>query len=80
VLLDAEQVAQLLGVTARSVRRWSREGLIARVQLGSRLVRYTPESIENLIGGLTDERRPGEDPDAVLETASAKDAQGVTRA
>jgi excisionase family DNA binding protein len=49
-LLDAEQVAELLGVTPRTVRRWSRDGLIARVELGARLVRYLPESIEALIG------------------------------
>ncbi len=57
MLLDAEQVAEMLGVTPHTVRRLSRAGLIQRVELGARLVRFTPESIEALIAPTKDHDR-----------------------
>jgi excisionase family DNA binding protein len=48
-LLTPDEVAAELRVTTRTVRRWARAGLLEQVQLGGRLVRYTPDSIEALI-------------------------------
>ncbi len=48
-LLTVPEVAERLRVTDRTVRRWANAGVLERVKLGDRLVRFTPESIEALI-------------------------------
>jgi excisionase family DNA binding protein len=48
-LLTAAEVADELRVTERTVRRWSRAGLLEPVRLGGRLIRFTPESVDSLI-------------------------------
>jgi excisionase family DNA binding protein len=47
--MTADEVAAELRVTSRTVRRWANAGMIERVRLGGRLVRYRRESIEALI-------------------------------
>lgn len=50
-LLTPPQVAGLLGVTTRTVRRWALDGTLDRIQLGGRLVRFDPAAVEALIAG-----------------------------
>ena len=48
-LLTADEVALILRVTDRTVRRWANQGRLERIKLGDRLVRFTVESVEALI-------------------------------
>jgi DNA-binding transcriptional MerR regulator len=48
-LLTTGDVAQILQVAPRTVRRWTRAGFLDPVYLGPRTTRYTPESIESLL-------------------------------
>lgn len=47
-LLRAQEVAALLAVSIRTVRRLARSGKLASVAIGSSL-RFRPEDVENLI-------------------------------
>jgi excisionase family DNA binding protein len=66
-LLTPAEVATLLRVTPRTIRKWASEGRLDRVRLGGRLVRYTPQSVADLIHN--DARPVGEQPGAVQATA-----------
>lgn len=44
-LLDAHQVADLLGVSKRTVRRLAQDGVLVRVRIGHRTSRYTHRSV-----------------------------------
>ncbi|MGH2941330.1 MAG: helix-turn-helix transcriptional regulator [Solirubrobacteraceae bacterium] len=48
-LLRPEQVAEVLQITPRTVRRWGATGRLQRVRLGDRLTRYTAGSVAALI-------------------------------
>jgi len=48
-LLLTDEVAAILRVAPRTVRRWGASGVLRRVRLGDRLTRYTVESVEALI-------------------------------
>jgi excisionase family DNA binding protein len=48
-LLTPEEVAQLLRVTPRTVRRWGAEGTLERIRLGGRLTRYRADDVQRLI-------------------------------
>ena len=48
-LLTADEIAAICRVSSRTVRRWGQAGLLERLQLGSRLTRYTEESVAALI-------------------------------
>ncbi len=48
-LLRPEEVAAVLQVTPRTVRRWGAAGRLERVRLGDRLTRYTTASVAALI-------------------------------
>ncbi|MEA2190753.1 MAG: Helix-turn-helix domain [Solirubrobacteraceae bacterium] len=48
-LLRPDEVATILQVTPRTVRRWGAAGILERIRLGDRLTRYTVESVEALI-------------------------------
>ncbi len=54
-LLRADEVANLLRVTPRTVRRWGAAGVLEQIRLGDRLTRYTLESVEALIHPSTSE-------------------------
>lgn len=49
MLLRPEEVAEILQVTPRTVRRWGATGVIDRIELGGRLTRYTAESVQAFI-------------------------------
>lgn len=82
-LLTPEQVAELLGVTTRTVRRWARDGMLDRIELG-RLVRFTPDAVAALIERNTESPRhamspaatPGSSQKGLDETPSRTRAEG----
>jgi excisionase family DNA binding protein len=49
ILLTSKEVAAVLRVTPRTIRRWTHDGILEPVRVGGRIVRYTPESVEALI-------------------------------
>jgi excisionase family DNA binding protein len=49
MLLTSKEVAAVLRVTPRTIRRWTHDGLLEPVRVGRRIVRYTPESVEALL-------------------------------
>ena len=58
-LLRPDEVAAMLQVTPRTIRRWGAAGVLERVRLGPRLTRYTVESVEALIHPPDDEAPAG---------------------
>ncbi len=58
VLLTQAEAAQLLKVTTRTIRRWTIQGRLQEVHLGSRTVRYTTDSILAFIAA-SNEVEPG---------------------
>lgn len=50
-LLTPAQVADLLGIDVRTLRRWKSAGRIKGVSLGKRCVRFKPEEIDRIIKG-----------------------------
>ena len=58
-LLTPTEVASILSIDPRTVRRWARDGRLQRVRLGGRLARYTPESVAALITPINDDETPG---------------------
>lgn len=55
LLLTTEEVADVLRVSTRTVRRMGARGQLVRVKFGHRSVRYTPESLETLLLPTTSE-------------------------
>lgn len=54
-LLTTDQVASLLQVTPRTVRRWARDGVLPRVRIGGRITRYRAHDVASLIATTTSE-------------------------
>jgi len=50
-LLTAAEVAEILHVSTRSVRRLIKDGKLPIVRVGRRAVRIRPEAVETLIDG-----------------------------
>lgn len=50
-LLTAEEVASILHIRASDVYRLGREGKLARIKVGDRLVRFDPVDVEAFISG-----------------------------
>ncbi len=48
-LLTADQVAEVLVCSPATVRRLAREGKLASIQVGARLVRFTSETVEQYV-------------------------------
>ena len=57
-LLAAEELAERLRVRASTVRAWSRRGLIPRVQLSPKLIRYDQRAV---VAALTEREEGGHD-------------------
>jgi excisionase family DNA binding protein len=49
LLLTPDEVAEILRVSPRHVRRLAANGVIQRIQLGARTARYTAESVDALL-------------------------------
>ena len=66
-LIDTDEVTRMLNVSANTVRRWAREGLIPVVRLPGRSFRFHRSTIEEIatprVGRSSDER--GQHPDQV---------------
>jgi excisionase family DNA binding protein len=45
-LVTARQVAEFLGVTPKTVLRWTGRGLLPAIELPSGAIRYRPEDLE----------------------------------
>jgi excisionase family DNA binding protein len=58
-LLTADEVATILRITPRHVRRLGAEGRITRVRLGARTTRYTAASVADLIDPASEDRHGG---------------------
>ena len=54
-LLRPDQVARMLQVTPRTIRRWGAAGVLERVRLGDRLTRYRAEDVAALVDPSTSE-------------------------
>ena len=53
-LINVETVANMLGISANSVRRLAKQGLIpAGLRVGRRLIRWDREQIETYMAGLS---------------------------
>ncbi len=50
-LLTVEDIAEILRVDARTVRRWIADGRLPRAPLGGRSVRVRPEAVLDLVEG-----------------------------
>ncbi len=50
-LLTVDDIAEILRVDARTVRRWISDGRLPRAPLGGRSVRVRPEAVLGLVQG-----------------------------
>jgi excisionase family DNA binding protein len=57
-LLCADEVAQMLNVSVRTVHRLAEDGRLERVRLGHRTIRYRPENVAELIGSAYNDDTP----------------------
>lgn len=63
-LLTTQEVADILRVSTRTVRRFGQDGILERVHVGGRLTRYRADSLDAL---LNDDGRPASRPNAPAE-------------
>lgn len=49
-LLTGREVAQMCGVTAETIVKWSRTGKLSAVRLSSRCIRYEQSAVEAMLG------------------------------
>lgn len=69
-LLSSNDVADILGMDARSVRRMALAGRLPRVALGHRTVRFRLRDVLDLIeASTTNEERQVDEPDALQDAA-----------
>lgn len=45
-MMSPDEVARVLNVTTRTLRRWNAEGILKGVRLGKRVVRYRQSDVE----------------------------------
>jgi excisionase family DNA binding protein len=57
-LLDAQEAAKLLGVEARTLLAWAREGRVPCLRLGPRTIRWTRSMLEAWAASKLDPGRP----------------------
>lgn len=48
-MLTTDEVAAIVGVTPRTVRRWARDGMLPRVRIGGRVTRYRADDLADLL-------------------------------
>lgn len=56
--MTPDEVAELFGVTTRTVRSWAAAGRLRRIRLGHRTTRYTARSVAALIASERSEAAP----------------------
>lgn len=54
-LLKRQQVSQYLGVCSHTVRSYELNGLLPRIEINKRVIRYREEHVEALLDRLTSE-------------------------
>ena len=52
-LMTREEVAEYLHVSTKKIRRLEKEGMLPRIDLGRKAIRYRPEVVEELLEKLT---------------------------
>ncbi len=52
-LMTRSEVADYLGVSAKTIRRYEEQGLLERIDLSRTWIRYRPEAVERLLDNLT---------------------------
>jgi excisionase family DNA binding protein len=57
-LLDAKRAGKILGVEARTVTAWAREGRLPCLRLGPRTIRWTRPMLETWAASKLDPGRP----------------------
>ena len=48
-MLSRGQVAEYLGVSPRTVARWTKRGVLPHVRLGRRVIRYRERDLDSLV-------------------------------
>jgi excisionase family DNA binding protein len=76
ILMTADDVAEILRVSSRTVRRWGDDGHLEAVRLAGHSVRFTARSVTALIDSPTDESPAGE---ARLSSKPAGTGRNATR-
>lgn len=66
-LWTVDEVAQFLGVSPKTVRKWQLAGSLPFVKLGGKLVRFQPEAIRAWVGERAIGCHPGEEPALVVD-------------
>ena len=52
-LMTRTEVAEYLGVSTQTIRRYEENGLLPRIDLSRTSIRYRPEAVEHLLDELT---------------------------
>lgn len=52
-LLTADEVADIVGVSGETVRRWARDGLVPFIKLPGGHFRFRREDVDSMIGAAT---------------------------
>lgn len=74
-LLTTGEVAAILRVSPRTVRRLGQTGELGRVHVGGRLTRYTAESLAALLAGRNDDDPAGNRVDVRAEGVTAPNVE-----
>ena len=74
-LLTTQEVAEILRVSTRTVRRLGQSGQLGRVHVGGRLTRYTPDSLDEMLAGHNDDDPAGNRVAVQTEGVTAPDAE-----
>lgn len=59
-LVTAGEVAEILGVTVGTVRRWARAGRIPIIRLSPRVLRFDPEAVLSALAAEAGAEKPGD--------------------
>ncbi len=59
-LLNARELAALIGTTPRTILNWKREGIIPAIQVGQRFVRFDADKVFAALGEADDRRGVGQ--------------------
>ena len=55
--LTAEELAERVGVRARTVRLWAREDIIPAVRINPKILRFDPAAVQRALSERTGERK-----------------------
>ena len=78
-LLTARQVAELLGVSAETVLRWTRCGELSAIRMPSGAIRYRPDELDPGLAERATKRAGGADEECHLPDAPPARLQAYAR-